>query len=108
MTSRRNASASRLLHFQHAALAGTGIHQDAHGQRRIGFTRKIADDLRLLVFFQLEVIFVEVGNQPAVLLPHDGVDVHNLSGDFQGCAGRRKLLLLLCAREGCCRYQNAE
>ena len=52
MTSRRNASASRLLHFQHAALAGTGVHQDAHGQRRVGFPRKIADDLRLLVFFQ--------------------------------------------------------
>ena len=42
----------RLLHFQHAALAGTGVHQDAHGQRRVGFTRKIADDLRLLVLFQ--------------------------------------------------------
>ena len=117
-------AADFFLHVDDVALATAGIDHHAQSQRQVGLGREVLDGLRLAVFVYLEVIFLEVGNQPAVLLLDveeqlDHVDVNLKCG--RRFLGIRRLLaargwlltlgggrrsVLLSHGKWCCRHQR--
>ena len=48
-------------------LASADVHQQADGQRQIGFAGEVLDLLLLAVFEQVEVAFLQVADQGVVL-----------------------------------------
>ena len=57
---------------------------------QIDFAREVANRLLSIVFGQVEVLFVEVRNDPPLLVPNGSEDVHHLD------VGRKRGLFLLC------------
>ena len=98
----------RLFLFQHAALAGAGVNQNAHGERSIRFAGEVFDLLRLLILFQGKVVLVEVGNQMTVLLPHHRIHIHHFGGGLEGSSLRGNLFGLLCGGVTGCHRKNSE
>ncbi len=66
------------------ALAPADVHQQADGQRQIGFFGEILDRLRLAILQNSEILLLQAGNQRALLVPDAGQNVHQVHIHFNG------------------------
>ena len=57
-----------LLEPELLANAVAGIYKDGQAEGQVGFGGELLDDLRLLVFDDLEIVFPEIGDEPALLI----------------------------------------
>jgi len=78
--------ASGALVAQNAALAPAGVDEQAQGQRQIIFLQIILDGLCMAIFFQDEIVFGEIANDIAMLVPPGGEHIDDFH--FDGNIGR--------------------
>jgi len=69
-----------------AALAEAGVHEEAEGEREIGFLGEIGDGLRLAVLVEGEVVFGEIADEVAVFVSDGGdeIDGGDVESDGSG------------------------
>ena len=73
-------------------LAAAHIHQQADGQRQVGFSREIFDALRFAVFEDVKSSFFRLGIRRALLVAHRCQDVDHIDIHLNG---RRQVLILV-------------
>lgn len=66
------------------------VYQQPEGQRQISFMGKIANSLRLPVFFQGEITLIQIGDDLAMFVPYRGKDVDDFH--FYGNGRNRRRL----------------
>src|SRR6185312_13958181 len=78
------------LVVQHIALAKTGVHEQAEGERQVALLRKIMDGLWGAVIGEDEIVFGEILDQRAVFIAHGGkcIDDIYFYGDIGWLVGR--------------------
>ena len=80
-------------------LGAGGVDEQADGEREIAVVIEVADGDRMAVFAEGEGIFVEIGDEVAVGVAHDGVERDKAGGDGEG-GGLRRLGILRRKWEG--------
>jgi hypothetical protein len=78
-------AAGRAFLIKDAALAEAGVHEEAEGEREIGFLGEIGDGLRLAVLIEGEVVFGEIADEVAMFVSDGGDEIDG--GDVEGDRG---------------------
>ena len=73
------------LLIQNIPLTHAGVDKQAEREGKVGFLRKIANRLRVTIFLEQEVVFGQIANDLAMLIPDsdrqgDHFDVHRQRG----------------------------
>jgi len=81
------------LLIQNIPLTHAGIDKQAEREGKIGFLRKIANRLRVTIFREEEIVFGQIANDLAMLVPdNDGQSDHF---DVDRQRGRRRRILAM-------------
>jgi len=77
--------------IEEAALAETGVDEEAEGEREIGLFGEIGDGLGLVVLGEIEVVFGEGVDDAAVLVANGGekIDGADVDGDGRSLLGEK-------------------
>jgi hypothetical protein len=80
------------LDIDQVPLAAADVHQEADGEREVGFPGEILDDLGFALFEDGEIVLLEVGDEGATLVADGGqnadhIDVHGDGGQLVGRFG---------------------
>jgi len=77
--------AGREFLIEDAALAQAGVHEEAEGEREIGFLGKVGDGLWLVVLGEGEVVLGESVDEVSVLVADGGEEIYGADVDGDGC-----------------------
>jgi len=70
--------------IEDAALAAAGVHEEAEGERKIGFAGEVGDGLGFAVLVEGEIVLGEIVDEGAVFVADGGEEVYGADVDGDG------------------------